>query len=159
MKRHYIVLLLCLLSASALTAQSPLKTEYGKPSEMKGITKIFVDTDGDMEERQRMVAEFEKARIPRLDLLDSSDGAEVILYFAGGKVAYNRGYVNNGVGAMGTDYRSSGRGMAFIPKPLNNSIRILLSVESVKDYVWTAKPSTKFAREFIKAYKEANSLK
>lgn len=158
MKKIVFVAFACLLFAATALSQASLKTEYGKPSELKGLTKIFIDTDGDMEERDRMTAEFTKASIPNITLLDGSDGAEVVLYFSGGKVAYNRGSVTNGTGHMGTDYRSAGKGMAFIPKGAN-TIRILLTTQSVKDFVWTAKPSVKFAREFIKAYKEANGLR
>ena len=158
MKSVTICLAILLVLSAIAKAQEPLKTEYGKPAELKGLTKLFVDTGGDTEQRNRILKEFEKEKLPGLTLLDSSDDAQVILFFGGSKVAYTRGQVTQGTGSVGTDYRSTGKGVAFIPKP-PNTMRILLSVESVKYYVWTAKPEVKFVRDFIKAYKVANGLK
>ena len=158
MKKAILLSLLCVLTAFSAKAQNAPKTEYGRPAELKGVTKIFIDTDGDTEERERMLTEFDKAKIPNLKILDSSDGAEVILYFNASKVAYNAGVVNNGSGSMNTQYRSAGKGIAFIPKGAD-TIRVLLSTQSVKNWAWNAKPSVKFARDFIEAYKEANGIK
>lgn len=144
--------------ATLAHGQGSLKTEYGKPTELKGLTKLFIDTGGDTEQRDRILKEFDKEKNLGISVLDSQDEAQVVLFFAGDKVAYTGGSINNGNGSVGTGYRSTGKGIAFIPKQ-PNTMRIILSVNSTKNYVWTPKPEVKFTREFIKAYKEANGLK
>jgi hypothetical protein len=61
-----------------------LAQEYGKPEELKGLTKMFVDTGGDMKNRERISKEIEEAKLG-IQLLDSEEGAEIILDFGGGK--------------------------------------------------------------------------
>src|SRR5206468_2853354 len=108
MRRLLFLLFICLFASVIAMAQASVKTEYGKTGDLKGLTKIFIDTDGDTEERNRMVEEFTKEKLTGVTLLDSIDGAEIVLSFTPGQVAYNRGSVSNGNGNMGTTYRSAG---------------------------------------------------
>ncbi len=129
--------------------QDAIKTEYGKPTELKGLTKIFVDTEGDTEERERIIKEFDKAKVEGISFLDDAAGAEIILSFVGGTYKKTFGNVSNGVGSMNTKLRSTGVGIAFIPKEPNVR-RIILSVKDTKETALDKKPSVKFARELLK---------
>jgi hypothetical protein len=153
-----LIFSIILLTFSICKAQGQMKIEYGKPAELKGLTKIFVDTEGDTEERERIFKQFEKDGLKDITLLDSADGAEIILLFKGGKFEKTEGYVVNGNGDMDTKLRSKGKGIAYLPKSAN-TMRVILSVEDTKENALDKKPSIKFAREFIKVYKEANGLK
>src|ERR1044071_3293686 len=75
--------MLTLLFALLLTSNL-LQTEYGKPEELRGLTKVFVDSGGNMKDRERIQNEIRKSGIG-VELLDSEAGAEVILKFGGGK--------------------------------------------------------------------------
>lgn len=134
------------------------KIEYGKPSELKGLKKIFVDTGGDTEERERILKEFEKANLKDIILLDNEEGAEVILLFVGGKERRTVGRINNGTGSLGSYGLSTGKGIAFIPKE-PRTMRVLLSIDDSKETWFDKKPALKFAREFVKIYKIANEIK
>lgn len=82
MKRAMAIVLVVLLSLS-IHAKS-FDVEYGKLSDLKGLKKVFVDTGADMKSRERILKEIEKAKLG-LELLDSAEGAEIILNFGGGK--------------------------------------------------------------------------
>jgi hypothetical protein len=62
------------------SAYSQSQYEYGKTSEIKGLTKVFVDSGLDTENRNRIIKVLKKAKL-NLEILDSSDEAEVILMF------------------------------------------------------------------------------
>jgi hypothetical protein len=49
--------------------------------------------------------------------------------------------------------------MVFLPTNKPDTIRVILNFESQRDKYFEKKPFVKFAREFIKAYREANGLK
>lgn len=137
-----LLLLLCLCPIHAQDI------EYGKPSELKGITKVFIDTNGDIKNRERIIKEIEKAKL-NLTLLDSAEGAEIIIEFIGDK----RDIYAKGSGRP----INVGKGMVFIPK--GNKIRALLSFEGQERKIWDDKPATNLGKMFVKEYKRANGIK
>ena len=70
-----------LLFASAANAQS---YEYGKPSELKGLTKVFIEAGLDLTNRNRIAEVLEK-ELPDLKIVDSEEEAEFGIIFAGAK--------------------------------------------------------------------------
>ena len=154
-------LLYLLLSATTTTvvAQS---FEYGKPSELKGLKRVFVDTGGDLKNRDRILDEIQKADIG-VELLDSADGAEVILYFQGGKEKHMSG-VNSTTDPYGNtrstpSYRkiTVGGGQVFVVR--GDKLRMVLSFDDEEKTVFEKKPATNFGKTFVKAYKKANDMK
>ncbi len=135
-----------LLISSVCFAQN---IEYGKPEELKGIKKIFIDTEANMKSREAIIKEIEKAKLD-IEILDSADGTEVVLLFFAGTDDIVTG--NNG--NVATVKRKAGTGFVFIPK--GERQRVLLSFDDVKKSVFEKKPETNFAKAFIKAYKKAN---
>ena len=153
--------LLCLFLA--LTTLGAQEFEYGKPSELRGLKKVFVDTGSDLKNRERILKELEKAKLPDLEVLDSSDGAEIVLQFKP-SIKTEVGATTRpiyGTGAVHTDVHENemqaGKGIDFIPK--GTRIRVLLSFADVEETVFEKKPATNFAKTFIKEYKKANGLK
>jgi hypothetical protein len=154
MKIILLTLALC-LSVSA-------QTEYGKPSELKDLKKVFVDTSGDLKNRERIIKEIEKAKLP-VELLDSAEGAEIILNFGSESETRMTG-VNTGDNGMGgvrstPVYRKipTGTGQVYVVR--DNKLRIVHSFEDEQTTGWERKPATNFGREFVKAYKRANGIK
>jgi phage gp45-like len=129
---------------------------YGKPSEMKGMTKVFVNTGADMTNRERIIKELQNAKLD-LELLDSEDGADIILVFAGGKEQITVGSVSNGMGSLSTRRVNVGEGKVFVMR--ENKMKIVMSYEGEERKIWEKKPATNFARAFVKAYKKANDSK
>lgn len=79
MVRHASVLLaVFLLVPFLMTAQA---LQYGKEEELHGVTKIFVDTDGDLELRNNIVKEtLDDLPMPSpLTIVDTLEDAEVVI--------------------------------------------------------------------------------
>lgn len=155
--------LLCLLViAAVVTTANAQSLEYGKPSELKGLKRVFVDTGGDMKNRERIQNEIQKANLG-VELLDSADGAEVIISFQGGKEKQMSG-VNSTTDSYGNtrstpSYRkiTVGAGQVFVVR--GDKLRVVLSFDDEEKTVFEKKPATNFGKTFVKAYKKANDLK
>jgi hypothetical protein len=137
----------------AITANTFQEFSYGKPQELKGLRKVFVNTGGDITNRERIFKEIQNAKLD-LELLDSEEGAEVILVFAGGKEQITVGSVSNGTGSVSTRRVNVGEGKVFVIR--DNKMRIVMSYEGEERKIWEKKPATNFGRAFVKAYKKAN---
>lgn len=147
-------LLLCVILA--IGSLGPQSYSYGKPSDLKSLKKVFVDTGGDVINRERILKEIRNAKL-ELQLLDSEEGAEVILVFAGGKEQITVGSVSNGTGSVSTRRVNVGEGKVFILR--DNKMLVVMSYEGEERKIWEKKPGTNFGRAFVKAYKKANGLK
>jgi hypothetical protein len=156
--------ILVALLALTCVAQQPAY-EYGKPEELKGVKRIFIDTGTDLKNRERIIKALTKAKkdLPDLIILDSAEGAEAVLAFSADRETYLSS-VNTSpppcAGCLSTStptYRSvdSGSGIIFIPK--NEKARVLMAFSGSARMRWTAWPSEQFAKAFIKAYRKANN--
>lgn len=155
-------LLYLMLSATTATTVVGQSFEYGKPAELRGLKKVFVDTGGDMKNRERILNEIEKAKLG-VELLDSAEGAEVILSFQGGKEKEMSG-VNSTTDTLGNTrstpaYRkiTVGAGQVFVVR--RERLRVILSFDDEEKTVFEKKPATNFGKTFVKAYKKANDMK
>lgn len=147
MKIIFAVFFLLLFSSMSFAQE----VEYGKPSDLKGVKKVFVDCGLNIKSRNEIIKELEKSKID-IEILDSSDSAEVVLMFEVGIDEIIAGNKNG----VSTVKRKAGAGIVFIPK--GDRRRIILSFDDVKKSVFEKKPETNFAKAFIKAFKEANNL-
>ena len=130
--------------------------EYGKPSELKGLKRVFIDVGLDLKNRGRIVEELEKSKLD-FDVLESSEGAEIILQFKSDKdkrIANVR--TNRGNSRPTYESINTGAGTVFIAK--GEKLRAVMSFED-EEMAFERKPATNFARTFLKAYKKANDLK
>lgn len=147
-----LLLLLIPIHAPAQTV------EYGEASELRGITKVFIDTAEDTKARERIIKEIAKSKLS-LEVLSSPEGAELFISFASETSEQATGVKTRPPLVEGFPARSrieydtieQGKGVAFTLS--NNRRRILFSWSG---YGNTAK---NFASHFIKAYKKANNLK
>lgn len=150
------------LALTALTILLPAQntdTVYGRPSDLKGLKKVFVDAGGDLKNRERVMKEIEKAKLD-LTLLDSAEGAEIILNFGGGSESRVGQVVTSPSGTVSTPlYRKipTGQGVAYVVK--GDKLAVVMSFEDEQTTGWERKPATNFGRDFVKLYKKANGLK
>ena len=128
---------------------------YGKPEELKGLKKIFVDTGGDLKNRERIIREIKDAKLG-VELLDSEAGAEVVLDFGAGRSERLIGNIGRGTGGLVTKRYQTGKGHVFVGGGQN---RIVMSYEGEETHPWEDKPATNFGKAFVKAYKKANGIK
>ena len=138
------------------TAAQTSTISYGKPEELKGLTKVFVDTGADLKNRERMLKEIQSANLG-LELLDSADGAQVIISFGGNKTGRIGGGVVDGTGTLHTRTYNTGTGRVVVLH--DGKPRIVMGYDGEETHPWEKKPATSFARKFVEAYKKANGLK
>lgn len=145
--------------------------EYGSVDELKGVTKIYVFTGNDLEVRENIVNEIRK-KLPHLIVTNTIAEADVSLAFDAFASTTRSGSVTTGsatASVFGNTVYGSGSSVTtpvdqtviyatgfvvrFTPE---NRIRLLMQFSDVKSIIWERRPSTNFARAFVKAYKKAN---
>ncbi len=142
-------------------------SEYGKPDELKGVTKIFIFTGSDTYSREQIIKEIDhsqkKGSIVDLKIVDRAADADVVLNFSEKGESYYRGATSTpNVGYPGSTstaqygYSRTGVGMVLKPLPNDKGLRLLMSVTAEKWRRGQDGPGTKFALAFIKAYMAAN---
>lgn len=170
MKKIFLIAFVLLCGTVSLCAQNTafraLKFERGKSSELKGLTKLYVNTGTDAVRRNQIVEEIEKAGIPRLTVVTNREDAEIVMRFGGDEEEVMEGLNTNPV--LGTDWTMTtvdrrvvlyGRGMVFIAGKDRTLPRIVMTYKNTQDKAFGKRPATEFAERFIAAYKEANGLK
>jgi hypothetical protein len=145
-------LLLLLLAPFALSQDF----EYGTPIELKGKSTVYLNTYGDVENYGRIKGLIEKAKIG-VKFVSEDDNPEVILPFRSGSKEQINGALASGNAVMiAREQVSTGHGYIAVPSPRTTKLRILIDFESVRDKWGEKKPGTKFANQFVAAYKSAN---
>lgn len=170
MRKTFLIVFVLLCGTISLYAQNSkftaLSFERGKSSELKGLTKLFVNTGADTTRRDLIVEEIQKAQIPGLVIMDAREEAEMIMRFAGDEQEVIEGLSANPV--IGTDWTITtvdsrvmvyGRGMVFIAGKDRTKPRIVMTYKNTRDKAFGKRPLTEFAEKFVAAYKEANGLK
>jgi hypothetical protein len=170
MKRIFLSALILLSAVAVFRAQNTvfpvLEFETGKPSELKGLTRLFVNTGTDAESRDQIVREIEKAKLPGLVFVNSREDAEIVMRFGGSETEVMEGMTTTPV--AGTDWTmttvdrsiiQSGQGLVFIAGKERKRARIIMSFVGAQDAAFEKRPPIKFARAFVRAYKEANRPK
>ena len=133
---------------------------------MKGLTRVFVDSGADLKNRERIVKEIKSAKLG-LTVLDSAEGAEIILDF-GGLTEHHDDNVpiysyRDPAWIIGTlQVRKEvlvGRGRVFVVK--DGQRRIVMSFKDTKTATafWDRAPATNFGKTFVKAYRRAHGAK
>jgi len=134
MKRPFFIAIL--LSAALSIYAQEVDYEYGDPSELKGMTKVFVDPSGDMQLRPKITKALAQ-KIPALVFVDDYDDAEFTIVFN-----------QNGTGG--------GWVVATQSKKNPERPRVLMTLRYWKVYPWQSGFVDKFVSEFMKTYKKAN---
>ena len=166
-------ILLLLMSVTAAARQA--EVEYGHAGELKGITRLYVSTDVDMEARESIVRELLK-RLPHLVITRTPEAADVHLVYRG-ETLHVPG-APNWIGESAPAYTESARhvyagtrtasgttqllpvvaGTGVVMKTVGpGRVRLLMSYrgESLAGS-FERSPSTNFVRAFVREYKRAN---
>lgn len=141
--------------------------EYGKPSELKNLKKIFVDTGSDLKNHDLIVKEIERAKIGDLIFLASEKGAEIILMFRDENKSSGATATTTNIGGIVTtnvdeDSMETGAGGVFVfPSGFRGDerMRIVMDFKDTRRGKIEKHPATNFGKNFIKQYKTANDLK
>lgn len=143
--------LLLLLSLSPAIAQEDFV--YGQPSDLKGMTRLYVDTGTNTKARDSIIKELAKSKL-EFNIVDDSNEAEIVLGFGAGLAA--KRVVTTGVVSQVVEVRT-GSGLVFVNA--RGKVRLVLSFEDTQNSRFERNPASNFVREFIKAYKKGNDLK
>lgn len=123
-------------------------TEPGKPEELKGVMKFYVDTGGDREALGDITGELQK-RLPRLTLVGRPEEAECILKFEGYRVST---FSDTNTGPNGVPITvNSGHG--WVIKPVGADKRRVLLY-----YAGAGVTAKSFARGFVQEYKKITGI-
>lgn len=158
--RHLKLLLLVLCLCPVARSQD---FSDGRPSDLKGLKKVYVDAGTDLKSRRRIIDELNRPGLG-LTLLAEPEGAEIILDFGGRTerhdedvtpyVHYPRPHLNT---VQVHRQLLIGRGRVFVVK--DGKPRGVMSFEDIKTAFWERDPATNFGRNFRKLYRKANGIK
>lgn len=148
-----LFILIFFLLALPVAAQGPT-IEYGSPNELRGVTKVFVDTGMDAQQREKIVVEIQK-KLPRLTIVARPEDADVHLRFGfpdeqrSPVVVYPDPYLIPGFGGY--------QGVGTVVRLLGTDrVRVIMSFRDYRGTFLEREPSVNFAREFVKTYERAN---
>jgi hypothetical protein len=138
------------LASSLLTSAQESGIEYGQASELRGVTKVFVDTGADIQQRNLIVKEIQK-RLPDLEVVSRPEESDIHLRFFLRETKPGK-----------TDWL--GTVVKFVE---SNRVRVLFSYRDdtlpiferetlMSSAMDLAKPHI-FVRQFVKVYRKANS--
>lgn len=158
-------------------AQSAL--EYGEREELRGVTKIFVDTGTDLSGRENII-KIIKNELPTIVVVSRPEEAEVVLIYSSDSYSILSGISNsrnsstngtisvrgntatysgqtNSTSTSTPIYRKVTEGEGLIVKFTSTGRpRLLMNFKDEKKSVLERRPSTNFARMFAKVYKHVN---
>ena len=165
--------LLCLLFLAPLLFQQPGPTslvkdaviEHGNPEELAGVKTVYIFTGTKWEVRRNIIKNLRK-KSERFQIVESlDDNPDVVLVYGArvfsfivtipGQVWTDSAGNVHGYGSN-TQSRSgvTGKGWALKLNPDTNTVRILWEFRDTARTIFERRPSTNFARNFVKVVKK-----
>lgn len=141
--------LLVLTFALPVLAQTPI-IEYGQPDELRGVTKVFLDTGIDAQQRGVVVKEIKK-QLPGLEIVLRPEESDIHLRFSLKETRDGR------TEWMGTVVKLIDANRERTLCSFKDDLSPIYGRHSIKSYGIERVMPLRFAREFVKAYKRANS--
>lgn len=139
----------------------------GTNADLKGLTKVFLDTGNDTDSRNRITSAIEKAKLG-LRFVSVIEEAEIRITFSSeiietvvrpGKPAENNPYVLKPAPPKDvTTPLIHGGGTVIVMRP-GAKPRLVLSLKNSQQSPFEKRPSSKFVKAFIAAYKAGNNLR
>lgn len=140
--------LLVLTFTLPVYAQAPI-IEYGQPAELRGVTKVFVDTGLDAQQRGVVVKEIKK-QLPDLEIVSRPEESEIHLRFFLKEMRDGR------IEWVGTVVKLIDANHMRALCSFKDDLPPIYEQHSIKSYGIERIMPLRFAREFVKAYKKAN---
>lgn len=139
-----------------------VKEEEGTADDLRGVTKIFIDAGDDRRERENITGVI-LARLPDLKIVDAASDADAVLEFEATKrTALDTFVIKDQLGQtkQALDRATplnvgDGRVLRRVSPA---AARVALTFHEPHFNALGRRPSTNFARAFVKAFKQANGL-
>jgi hypothetical protein len=178
--RALVGILLLLILFVTVKSQAQSAIEYGEREELKGITKIFVDTGTDLSGRENII-KIIKIDLPAVIVVSRVEEAELVLIYSSDSYSILSGISSSrnssttgNVSVWGNTATYSGQttstststpiyrkvtdGEGLVVKFTNSGRpRLLMNFKDTQKSVLERRPSTNFARKFVRVYKEVNA--
>lgn len=145
LKKASSLLLLVFAFVLYVPAQQP-SIEYGQPSELRGVTKIFIDSGFDAQQRDQIAKEIQK-RLPDLQIVSRPEDSDIHLRLLTND---ERGEVT------GTVVKIVSENRVRVLYSFKETPQIFVPVSIVGLGIKYAKPNI-IAAQFVKLYKKANA--
>jgi len=137
--RFGVCLLMVLISAGLAFGQEDPDFDIGRPAELKGKTTIYIDAGTDLQNRDRVTREIQKDL--KLQWVEDREDADIYIMMRAER------------GQYGVHEVLWARILVFVRG--KSRPRLVMSYENKQETAWEQKPTTKFAKMFVKAYREA----
>lgn len=171
------ILFVLLFVTGKSQAQSAI--EYGEREELRGITKIFVDTGTDLSGRENIIKIIRTA-LPAIVVVSRVEEAELVLIYSSDSYSILSGISNSRNSSTSGNLSVWGNTATYSGQTTSTSTstpvyrkvtdgeglvvrftssgrpRLLMNFKDTQKSVLERRPSTNFARRFVKAYKEVN---
>jgi hypothetical protein len=152
--------------SQTLTVEYPFqfhRIESGSLYELRKLSRVYVDTGTNLEEQRSITGEVLKY-LPELKFVDTAEEADIILAFSASQGTETGTHVEKNVWSGEKIREWNIRvemeiGDGQVLRRVNSSLlRSVLKFHDPQHNMLERKPSTNFARAFVKAYKQANGL-
>jgi hypothetical protein len=170
MLRQILKTTILLLLTTVTAAAQQTDIGYGQSSALRGITRVFVQTEMDIEERSKLVNILIK-QLPGIEMTETPEAADVLITYRTEivKVPGTLTWINDvvpirdGYDCVRTTVVASQAvpvvvGMGEVLKTVGpGHVRLLMSFRTqTLPGIFERSPSTRFALAFVNAYKRAN---
>jgi hypothetical protein len=149
LRKISLLSLLIIAFALPVLAQEPT-IEYGQSAELRGVTKIFVDTGIDTQQRELIVKAIQK-RLPNLNVVSRHEESDIHLRFS--LIQTKDGKTKE----VGTIVKLVGNNRVRILSGSKDFLFPLIEQDSTTNFEKQYAKPFLFAVEFVKIYKKANS--
>lgn len=158
--------MLCAVVAFGLAGDQDLdRPTYASASDLRGFTRVFVDTGADVRARKRIIRELRSSGIA-LELVQDARDAQILLEFGASVERRVSGWVTNtrrdkdkrreeSVTTPTEQKIRSGTGTVYAIR--GGRLSIVESFADEKRIFFERDPATNFARAFLRLYRGANS--
>ena len=126
---------------ACLTLKTAKDCRWGNPEQLRGLKRVHVDARNDAKHVANIVSEIEDANLG-LQIVARPEDAEILLRFHGERFVEDKTI-------------DGGRGEVTIGRHPDSVV--VLQFTDRHTSVWGRSPSLNFGREFVKAYKKANT--
>jgi len=123
--------------------------EYGQPEELRGVTKVFVDTRTYVRQREMIVKALAR-RLPNLQVVSRPEEADIHLRYS------LKGLKNGQCEGMGTVVKLVGVDRERVLLSVDDELPQIFEPVSMVSYAYKQARPLMFAIEFVRAYRRAN---
>lgn len=158
-KKKYTFLLFTFLffglSINICSQTKEQEFEYGKFEDLKGLKTVYIDTRGNIKDREEIIQEFEKANLG-LNIVDEKESADIVINFesSASKQAVSQNIQNPvdprfNVSVVSRVKLVTGEAMVTIKGKSPDKLRVVMNFNGGR-----RNPAEKFAKEFVKLYRK-----